>query len=231
MKALKNIVPNLVLVLALATGATAFAHSVDQLESMLGDKEKYFQPVGEEAPDFALRDADGETVRLDDLGGKVVVLHFIYAGCPDVCPLHAEKIAQVQEMVNQTPMKAQVRFVSVTTDPANDTAEVMREYGPAHGLNAANWLFLTTAPDQPEDVTRQLAQSYGHRFEKTEEGYQAHSVVTHVIDKEGHWRANFHGLQFEPTNLVLFINALVNDAAAPHVHGEDNWWDRLINLF
>ena len=28
--------------------------------------------------------------------------------------------------------------------------------------------------------------------------------MTHVIDKQGRWRANFHGLKFEPANLVVF---------------------------
>lgn len=224
-------VPAFFLALALAAGPTAYAHSPGELEAMLGDREKYFEPVDRAAPEFALRTADETRVRLADLGGKVVVLHFIYAGCPDVCPLHAEKIAEVQEMVNQTPMKAQVRFVTVTTDPANDTAEVMRGYGPAHGLDPVNWTFLTIGPDQPEDATRRLARSYGHKFDKTEDGYQAHGVVTHVIDKEGRWRGNFHGLRFDPTNLVMFINAHVNDAAAPHGHPERSWWDRLKELF
>jgi hypothetical protein len=51
------------------------------------------------------------------------------------------------------------------------------------------------------------------------DGYQVHGVVTHVIDREGRWQANFHGLKFEPTNLVLYINALVNDPGRPHAHG------------
>src|SRR3546814_4520189 len=101
--------------------------------------------------------------------------------------------SEIQEMVNRTPMKAQVRFVTVTTDPKNDTAEVLRDYGPAHGLDPVNWTFLTTMPDQPEDATRRLAEDYGHKFKKTEEGYQVHGIVTHVIDREGRWRANFHG--------------------------------------
>ncbi len=220
-----------VLTYALVAGPAAFAHSVKDLESTLGDREKYFQPVDEEAPGFTLRTADGETLRLADLRGKVVVLHFIYASCPDVCPLHAEKISEIQEMVNQTPMKAQVRFVTITTDPANDTAEVLRDYGPVHGLDPVNWTFLTATQDQPEDATRGLAQSYGHKFKKTEDGYQTHGVVTHVIDKQGRWRGNFHGLKFGPTNLVVFVNALVNDAATPHGHGEQSWWDRIKGWF
>jgi protein SCO1 len=123
-------------------------------------------------------------------------------------------------MVNQTPMKDMVRFVTVTTDPANDTAAVMSDYGPAHGLDPANWSFLTTTPDQPEDETRRLALSYGHKFDKTGNGYQVHGVVTHVIDRDGRWRGNFHGLRFNSTNLVMFINALTDGSSAPHGNGK-----------
>jgi protein SCO1/2 len=231
MQALKNTMPAFVLAVVLVASHAAFAHSIKDLQSMLGDREGYFEPVDKEAPGFRLRAADGQTVRLADLRGKVVVLHFIYAGCPDVCPLHAEKIAEIQKMVNQTPMKDLARFVTITTDPANDTAQVLRDYGPAHGLDPVNWRFLTTTPDQPEDATRQLAQSYGHKFAKTKDGYQVHGVVTHVIDKEGRWRGNFHGLKFEPTNLVMFINALTNDSHIPHGHATQSWWDKLKSLF
>jgi protein SCO1/2 len=209
----------------------ASAHSLKDLEAMLGDKEKFFQPIDKPAPDFVLRNADGSRVGLSDLRGKVVVLHFIYARCPDVCPLHADRIAEIQQMVNQTPMKEQVQFISITTDPVNDTAKVLRDYGPAHGLDPVNWTFLTTAPDQPEDTTRRLAEAYGHKFSKTEDGYQVHGIVTHVIDREGRWRANFHGLKFEPVNLVLFVNALVNDVHRPDEHGPKSWWDRMRDLF
>ena len=203
--------PAFLLALALAAAPAAFAHSLKDLESMLGDREQFFQPMDAAAPGFTLRDADGRTVRLSDLRGAVVVLNFIYAACPDICPLHAEKIAAVQAMVNRTPMKEQVRFVSVTTDPTRDTPAIMRAYGPTHGLDGVNWTFLTTTPGQPEDATRRLAEAYGHSFTKAGEGYQTHGIVTHVIDREGRWRGNFHGLRFQSVNLVLFINALVND--------------------
>lgn len=134
-------------------------------------------------------------------------------------------------MVNRTPMKEQVQFITITTDPTTDTAEVMKDYGPAHRLDPANWAFLTTAAEQPEDATRRLAEAYGHRFDKTGDDYQIHGIVTHVVDKQGQWRANFHGLKFQPANLVVFINALVNDAAAPHGHPEQGWWDKMKGLF
>ena len=182
----------------------------------LRERERYFQPIARPAPGFTLQDAEGRRMSLADLRGQVIVLHFIYASCPDVCPLHAEKIAEIQAMVNITPMRELVQFVTITTDPARDSAQVMRDYGPAHGLDAANWTFLTTLPGQPEDTTRQLAEAFGHKFTPTPDGMQMHGIVTHVIEQEGVWRANFHGLEFKPTSLAVFLNALINKAHAPH---------------
>src|SRR3546814_10273270 len=84
-------------------------------------KEQFFQTIDGPAPGFDLVDADGRPVALSDFADRIVVMHFIYAGCPDVCPLHADRIAEIQEMINQTPMKDRVQFVSITTDPANAT--------------------------------------------------------------------------------------------------------------
>src|SRR5216683_6468911 len=223
------------LILAFATAAAlataARAHSLEELQAMLLENEKYFQPVDKPAPEFTLQNADGKVFRLADFRGKVVVLHFIYAGCPDVCPLHAERIAEIQAMVNRTPMKDMVQFISISTDPEHDTPEILRPYGPAHGLDDANWVFLTTMPNQPPDLTRKLVEAYGHKFTMTDDGRLTHGVVTHVIDKEGRWRANFHGLEFASVNLTLFVNALTNDIQRPHHHVEKSLWDRLRELF
>lgn len=211
--------------------AVAAAHSLDEVETMLGDKEKYFQQIDKPVPDFTLQTADGRTVTPADLRGQVVVLNFIYTSCPDVCPLHSEKIAEVQGMINDTPMKDLVSFVTVTTDPTNDTAEVMRGYGPAHGLDPVNWLFLRKLQSQPEDATRRLAEAFGHGFAETNEGLQIHGIVTHVIDADGRWRANFHGLKFQSVNLLTFVNALTNGSVPEHGHGSGSWWDTVADLF
>lgn len=222
---------------ALAATATlpATAHSIDELEALLGSREKFFQALDVPAADFDLRDVSGAPVTPDALRGQVVVLFFIYTHCPDVCPLHAARIAVVQDMVNRTPMREAVRFVAVTTDPSRDTAEVLSDYGADHGFDPANWAFLTIRPGDAEDTTRRLAERYGHRFDRSANGaYQTHGIVTHVIDKYGRWRANFHGLRFDPTNMVVFLNALVNDTHTDsHAEGPAGMgiWDRVRSFF
>ena len=159
------------LALAAALFATPIlANSTAELVELLGDREKYFQAFDKAPPEFTLSDADVGSYSPDDFRRNVVVLTFVYTSCPDVCPLHAEKIAEVQELVNQSPMKDLVQFVSITSDPANDTPEVLRAYGPAHGLDPETWVFLTTTPDQPQDTTRKLVEAFGHKFSPTEGG-------------------------------------------------------------
>ncbi|MER9401511.1 SCO family protein [Mesorhizobium sp. M0615] len=226
---LRSLIAVTALIVGLVHGAQA--HSLEELDAMLQGDEKYFQQIDRPTPDFTLRTAEGRIVHLADLRGKVVVLHFIYTSCTDVCPLHAEKIAEIQKLVNGTPMKDQVTFVSITTDPTRDTPDVMRKYGPTHGLDPVNWLFLTTTQDQPEDATRALAEAFGHKFTKADDGIQAHGIVTHVIDKEGQWRANFHGLDFASINLVTLVNALTNSVERPHHEQETGWLAKLKNLF
>ncbi len=186
------------------------AHSLKDLEGKLKKREAYAQIVHEAAAGFTLRDAHGRSVGLADFRGQVVVLNFVYTNCPDVCPLHSERIAEIQEMVNRTPMRDIVKFISITSDPTNDTPEVMKAYGPAHGLDPANWNFLTSGTDAPE-ATRDLARDYGLIFKLGDGGYQLHGVVTHLIDKSGILRAKYHGLKFHPTNFFLHVNALTND--------------------
>ena len=196
--------------LGVVAAAPALSHSLDELEQDLLAKEKYVQIVDTAAPDFTLRNDRGETARLSDLRGKVVVLWFVYEGCTDTCPLHSEALAGVQAMVNRTPMRDAVEFVTITTDPANDLPDSFAGYGAAHGLDPANWTMLTSGPDALK-VTRDLAQYYGLKFTQQGDGYQLHGVVTHLIDKSGRLRARYHGLMFDPTHLLAHINAFCND--------------------
>jgi len=209
----------------------AAAHSLKGLEADLGSREQYFQPLGQDrpAPDFVLEDPDGHPVRLADLRGKVVVLNFIDTSCPDLCPLHSERIAELQKMVDQAGLADRVEFVSITTDPERDTPELMMAYGARHGLAPGNWRFLTSGPDRPE-ATRELAARYGQKFTKSADGIEGHGVVTHIIDREGLWRAKFFGLEFDPVSALTYVDALVNDihtAGQSAPPGDRSLWQRI----
>lgn len=203
-------------------------HSLDET---MGSEEQYFQAVDQPAPPFELADVDGNPVQLSDFTDKIVVLDFVFASCTDLCPLQSEVLAEIQEKVNVSLMKDMVQFITVTTDPEGDTPEVMRSYGEAHELDPINWTFLTVRPGDPEDTTRQLSEAYNNTFTPIEDGQQMHGVVFHVIDRGGRLAAKFHGLQFEPVNMVLYINGLTDNALHAEQHSDAGWWERLTGGF
>ena len=46
-------------------------------------------PRGLRAPDFRLRDQDGQPIRMSDRRGKPVIVTFLYTTCRESCPLQA----------------------------------------------------------------------------------------------------------------------------------------------
>lgn len=220
------------LALAATTSFPAFAnHPGENLDARMFKMEPYFQAIdAAQAPGFELQDAQGNAVRLSDFDDKVVVLHFIYANCPNVCPLHTEKIAAVQASINDGPMKDLVQFISITTDPLNDTPDVLRDYAQRHGLDPTNWVMLTKRADQGDDATRLLAREYGLEFTMAANSdMMMHGAVTHVVDIGGRFAAKFHGMDFKNVNLILYVSELINNAQKRR--REPSWWDRVTGVF
>ena len=208
--------------LALTPGAQAHDEAAGIDTYMLGE-ERFFQVIDQPAPPFDLVNMDGNPVSLADLADKVVVLDFVFASCTDLCPLQSQVMADVQGKVNASEMRDMVEFVTVTTDPAADTPAVMRAYGEAHGLDPTNWRFLTIRPEDAEDATRALSEAYANTFTPMGDGQQMHGAVFHVIDRGGRLAAKFHGLEFEPVNMVLYVNGLTNGEHGAEEAGGGFW--------
>lgn len=90
-------------------------------------------------PDFRLQERAGGEVTLADLRGRRWVADFIFTQCGGVCPAMTARMARLRRQVPDD-----VRFVSITVDPAHDTREVLAEYAKRVGADS-RWLFLTGA--------------------------------------------------------------------------------------
>lgn len=211
------------LVLLMTVSPLSLAHSLEDAEAQLQERERYVQFVDRPAPVFTLADANGRAMSSADLENKVVVLNFIYTRCKEVCPLHMNLVAQVQDRANEAGLGEEVKFITIATDSEDiaGTRSNMRAYGENFDLDPANWHFLYRGESESAETTRQLAESYGLRFDDVAEGVQAHGVVTHVIDQAGRMRARFHGLKFEPEHLVTYLKVLVE---GPGALSNDAWY-------
>jgi len=136
------------------------------------------------AKDFALADADGKVRTMADFKGKVVVLFFGYAQCPDVCPTTMAEMAQVKQQLGKDGDKLQVLFVTV--DPARDTPTVMKAY-----MAAFDPSFVALIPS-PEQLIA-MAKDYKAYFKKvdgaTPTSYSMdHSAAQYIYDPQGRLR-------------------------------------------
>jgi protein SCO1/2 len=81
-----------------------------------------------EKPDFTLTDTDGKPYAFrSETDGRLTLLFFGYTNCPDICPIHMQSLATVRANL-PFEMKNRIRVVFVTTDPARDTPERMRDW-------------------------------------------------------------------------------------------------------
>ena len=224
-------IASVLFVLALQTSLSQANHPGKNIDQYMEDRDKYFQTINlPSAPPFRLRDEAGNTVTLSDFSDKVVILNFVFTNCQDVCPLHTRVIADIQANINKTPMKNDVQFISITTDPGYDTSDILKTYGQTHNLDPINWKFLTVLQGMPNSTTRDLANAYNVKFELVKWGQQMHAAVTHIIDKNGRFAAKFHGLEFDRVNLILYVNGLINNWYANDNHHPKSFWDNLVEF-
>jgi protein SCO1/2 len=102
------------------------------------------------ARDFALTTQTGQTLRLADLKGKVLLVSFIFTTCNGTCPATTHRMSQVQQEFKTRGLckDDRVRLLSISLDPVRDTPDVLAAYMRLYDADATNWSFLTGAADQ-----------------------------------------------------------------------------------
>jgi len=173
---------------AQAADVPAIGSSASALETAGGAGGKAIHHVRGFLPDlrFTLNGAGGKTVTQDDFKGKVVMLFFGYASCPDICPTTMAQLAQVMQNLGSDANRARIVFVSV--DPHRDTPDKLQAYVDVFGKNAVG---LTGTPRQIADVARRYRVAY--QIEKPKAGdtenYEvAHGRGVYIFDPAGRAR-------------------------------------------
>jgi protein SCO1/2 len=90
--------------------------------------------------DFSLTDQAGHQVTRGDLNGRFVVVSFVFTSCSVVCPYVNAQMSKIQQL---TSGQRDVKLVSLTLDPVDDTVPVLAKYGHDFGQDAQRWSFLT----------------------------------------------------------------------------------------
>lgn len=107
--------------------------------------------------DTTVLDQNGNSLRFynDVLKDRVVLLNVIFTHCNDACPLITRKLKDVRDALGES-LARQVYFISVTSDPQNDTPAVLKAFAQKQGVDGPNWLFLTGGQAEVEQVLARL---------------------------------------------------------------------------
>ncbi|QDV38470.1 hypothetical protein ElP_64250 [Tautonia plasticadhaerens] len=138
---------------------------------------------GQPVPDFEMTTQDGESMRLSDLRGKVVVLTFIFTRCPqpEFCPLMDRKFGTLAARVSRSPDRAgRVRLLSVSFDPEHDTPGVLAEHARRVGAGPPLWTFAVASHEELAKVAQPLGLSYAPMTDQIR-----HTLSTAVIAPDG----------------------------------------------
>ena len=130
---------------------------------------------GEIGGPFTLTDHTGARRSLADFRGKVVLLYFGYAYCPDVCPTD---LAQIAALLRSLGPNAPVQALYVTVDPERDTPGHLAVYVGAFDPRIVG---LTGSVEE----VRAVAQRYKAYFAKARDGLMEHSANFYILDREG----------------------------------------------
>ena len=91
-----------------------------------------------QVPSFSLTNFDGSVITEKQLDNKISIVSFIFTQCEGACPIMSENMSILQERFASSN---DIQFLSITTDPDNDTLEVLNEYSSNYS-NKNNWYFL-----------------------------------------------------------------------------------------
>jgi len=139
--------------------------------------------------DFSFINQDNDTITNDSLTGSIYVANFFFTSCPSICPTMTRNMSYLQDKLSVFP---NVRFLSHTVDPGNDTPEKLRSYVSMMqqkniNISLSNWDFVTGDKDK-------LYESAADYFvnasvDSLAPGGFLHSEYFILIDKQGRVRS------------------------------------------
>ena len=195
----------LFLLAVFALGATVLAarggEDDGELASAGGRFEGAVMPEGFRAPDFELRDQDGEPISMRGLRGDPVIVTFLYTTCENTCPLQAQTIRGALDQLGHD-----VPAIAIAVDPPRDTPERARAFlSEQRALGRLDFVLGSRAE------LRRVWRGFRIRPQSVTQEHQARITL---VDPRGYQRVGYPGSQATPERLAHDLRLLEDGAAS-----------------
>ena len=159
-------------------------------------------------PDFKFINQEGKTITQKNLDGSVYVADYFFTTCQSICPIMSN---EMELLAKHFEGNSQVKFISHTVNPENDSVPVLADYAKAHHANPNQWYLVTGDKKQLYELARK-----GY-FLNTEDGDGGPNDFIHtqnfsLVDKYKHIRGFYDGTNHkEMENLIEDIEILLKE--------------------
>jgi protein SCO1/2 len=179
-------------------------------------------PRYRQVPAFVLTAQAGKPFDSSSLKGKIWLADFFFTACPGPCLTMNSRLQEVQESLRKADKE--VRMVSFTINPEDDTPEVLRRYAERFHAATGQWFFLTGERAKIYNVARNgfmlavqedSAEAHAAANAKPPEPPQfTHSTKIALVDREGAVRGYYDSASPEIVQQILLdIGSLLRESA------------------
>jgi protein SCO1 len=150
----------------------------------------------EQAPPIHLRNYLGQPVTLSQYRGKAVLVTFLYANCPNICPLIASDLRVALNMLGRRASEVQV--IAISVDPRGDTPTNVARFVREHEMVGRMQYLIGSAA---ELAPTWAAWKVGSKREVGQPDLVAHSALVYGISASGRL-TTIYPATFEPSEIA-----------------------------
>jgi protein SCO1 len=166
--------------------------------------------LGTLVPEYTLLDRQGRPVRLSSYRGKPLLVSFIYTGCFQVCPASTRALHEAVKGLDKLLAPNQFNVISIGFNQPFDSPAAMRAFAAQHGIDYANWEFLSPPPAIVEALTR----DFGFSYAATPAGFD-HVLGVTLVDAQGRIHSQVYGERMNAQRIGEPLRQLLANGAVP----------------
>ncbi|HEY2826942.1 MAG TPA: SCO family protein [Pirellulales bacterium] len=168
-------------------------------------------PAGPPIKDFKLVERSGREFDSSELKGHPWIGSFFFASCPGPCWQQNQALKGVLDEFKDSDL----RLVSITCDPRNDSPEVLTRYADRFPADPNRWLFLTGDLEYIKRIGHDVFLQY------VQEGQHLNHAL--VIDRNGKIRGSFDVLDpAKITEMKNLVRQVLDEKATPEAIPADD---------
>jgi protein SCO1/2 len=169
----------------------------DSVVTRVRDGKEITDTVWHKVANLSLQNQLGETVSLDQLKGKVIIIDFFFTHCASICPILTHNMRRLQDALKLKDETKRVdttfvQFISLTVDPAHDSVPVLKKYADRYGVNSDVWWMLTGPKKTIYDFALNELK-LGLQDSVSVDSNFVHTDYIALLDKDRVIRGYYHG--------------------------------------